>query len=152
MKQMTKELEFIKKAVLKACNPHWNWKAIDKKDTVFHYYMSQPISLDRILRAIIQGERSLATSAEDLKVLLQIIYDWDYDQSTLQKQTEETILSISKLLGYGKQKPLDRSYYWECPRCGTVHNEDVLICNQWTRDGECGYNCNDRPLVNKFNS
>ncbi len=64
--------------------------------------MGRPITLDRILRTIIQGERSLATSAADLKVLLHIIYDWDYDSSTLQEQTEEIILSISKLLGYEK--------------------------------------------------
>ena len=89
---------YIEKAVLKACHPDWDWKTIEKKGIK---HIGQPITLDRILRAIIQGERSLATSAADLKVLFNIIYDWDYDQLTVQEQTEEIQISISKLLGYG---------------------------------------------------
>lgn len=43
-----------------------------------------------------------------------------------------------------------KTYYWECPRCNVTHAENVLICNQWSRNGECGYNSNDRPLYKKL--
>ncbi len=42
------------------------------------------------------------------------------------------------------------TYCWECPRCGTTHAENVFVCNQWNREGECVYNCNDRPLYEKI--
>jgi len=62
--------------------------------------IGQPLTLDKILKAIIQGERSLASSASDLKLIFHLIYDWDYDQSTVQEQTKEIHNLIAKLLGY----------------------------------------------------
>ena len=41
--------------------------------------IGKPLTLARILKAIIQDERSLATSTADLKVIFHLIYDWDYD-------------------------------------------------------------------------
>jgi len=112
---MTKELEFIRKKcgldqkVMILCSHCKGYGFIDTEDNECLDYMgystvldSEPITLGRILRAIIQGERSLVTATPDLKALINIIYDWDYDQLTLQRQSPETILAISKLLGYEK--------------------------------------------------
>lgn len=46
-------------------------------------------------------------------------------------------------------KQLDKEqepYYWDCPRCGTTHHENVLQCEQWTRNGVCGCYRDDAPL------
>lgn len=54
-----------------------------------------------------------------------------------------------------KQLKKDKNtYYWDCPRCGTSHTEDVMKCEQWTRDGLCDCWCDgtmlEKRLLNDF--
>ena len=74
-------------------------KSLDK---INEYYkiIGQPLTLDKILRVVIQGERSLATSVADLKAIVDIIYNWDYKLETHKQQSEEIQLAIAKLFGY----------------------------------------------------
>lgn len=117
---MNKELEFIRKAVVKACNPDWDWETIEKKGIK---YIGQPITLARVLIALNLTSNSYLDTAghlykdiaigaidiESLKkekgsyadVKLEYICKCNLIKD-LCDQEPKTILSIAKLLGYEK--------------------------------------------------
>jgi hypothetical protein len=67
-------------------------------EQVKYKIIGKPLTLQRVLGAVILGERDLRRAEEDMRVIINLVYDWDYNKEVLEKQTEDYQLKVNKLL------------------------------------------------------
>lgn len=106
--EAVKATAYVERAVHKACQPDWDWEAIEKKGLKYPAFVS---TFARLLIAL--KEKGRYSYSDNGWILEQFPRNETYNQGTepickwdltkdLRDQEPKTILSIAKLLGYEK--------------------------------------------------